>query len=160
MSQIKIRKPNTNDLPKLITLWQQQYEYHHDLDSQYYVSNSQELDKKFKSYLTKAIEENDPYILVAEDDDEMVGFITYEKADADYFDTNFVVHGDVLELFVKESYRKKGVGKLLMDEVEKFFKDQGINTLSLQCSTFNKNALSFYEHLGLINRQTLLYKEI
>jgi|GEM_PF-872309 len=158
--KITIRKPDIKDLPKLITLWQQQYEYHHDLDSQYYVSNSEELNKKFQSYLTKAIKENAPYILIAKDDNKMIGFITYEKVDADYFDTNFKEHSDILELFVKEDYREKGVGKLLMDKVEKFFKNKGINTLSLQCSTFNKNALSFYKHLGLVNRQTLLYKKI
>lgn len=158
--KIKIRKPNLKDLPQLIPLWQKQYAYHHDLDSDYYVSNSAQLDEKFKKYLTKAIEKDDPYILVAEKEGKLVGFVTYEKAEADYFDTNFTEHGDILELFVENTYRKKGIGKLLMDTVEKIFKDQGLDIINLQCSTFNKNALSFYKNLGLVNRQSLLYKKI
>jgi len=160
MNKITIRKPSLDDLPSLIVLWHGQYKYHHDLDSTYYVSNSTKLDKKYEQYLSQAINKNDPYILVAVQENILVGFITYEKVDAGYFDTNIVEHGDVLELYLDPKYRKTGIGKKLMAEVEKFFKNEGINFMRLQCSTFNKNALGFYKDIGFTNRQSLLYKKI
>lgn len=157
---IVIRIPDLSDLQGLIYLWRGQYDYHHNLDSTYYVSNSEELDKKFKKYLEQAIKKSNPNILVAEKEGKLIGFITYEKVDADYFDTNIIEHGDILELYVDPKYRKMGAGKKLMIEVEKFFKNKGVEYLSLQCSTFNKNALDFYKKYGFTNRQSLLYKRI
>ena len=159
-NNINIKKPALSDLPNLIELWRGQYKYHHYLDSTYYVPNSPSLDKKFEEYLKQAIEKNDPNILVAEMGNRLVGFITYEKTDADYFDTNFVEHGDVLELFITPEFRNKDVGKKLMNEVEETFQKDGIKFMSLQCSTFNKNALRFYKEEVFTNRQSLLYKKI
>ncbi len=160
MTNVTIRKPNLKDLPALIVLWHGQYDYHHDIDSTYYVPNSKELDQKFRKYLKKAILKNGPYILLAEVDNEPVGFVTYEKSHVDYFDTKIVEYGDIIELYVRPEYRKQGIGKQLMEEVERFFRDKGIEYLSLGCSTFNKDALDFYENFGFVNRQSLLYKSL
>ncbi len=63
-------------------------------------------------------------------------------------------------MFVDDHYRYQGIGKLLLEHAEKFFKEEGLSVLSLECSSINPNALLFYEHLGLVNRQTVLYKQI
>lgn len=71
-TNIIIKKPTSSDLPRLIKLWRDQYKYNHDLDSIYYVSCSLDLDKKFEQHLTKAIKKNDPYILVAQINQNMI----------------------------------------------------------------------------------------
>jgi|SRR3990167_9023183 len=158
--KIDIKKPTLDDIPGLLSLWRGQYDYHHDLDSTYYVPNSNDLDKKFQLYLTEAVVNNRPHILIATSEDKIVGFVTYEKVEADYFDTSIVEHGDVLELYIDDRYRKYGIGNKLMSKVENFFKGEGLEFMSLQCSTYNKNALDFYSKSGYINRQSLLYKKI
>jgi ribosomal protein S18 acetylase RimI-like enzyme len=158
--EITVRKPQLTELSELIQLWEEQYRYHHELDSEYYVSNSEGLTKKFSEYLTKCIEKEDPYIQVAVYEGKLVGFITYEVDEADYFDTNIKKFGSVLELYVSDKYRRKGLGTKLMQAAEAFFKGQGLEWVELQCSSFNEMALMFYDKSDFKNRQTLLFKKI
>jgi len=127
--EVEIIKPVVKDLGKLISLWEEQYRYHHDLDSDYYVKSSEGLTKQFREYLAKSIEKNDPYILVALIGGEFVGFISFEIDEAEYFDTKIKKFGSVLELYVSEKYRRKGIGSKLMKRVENFFKEKGLNNL-------------------------------
>lgn len=51
----------------------------------------------------------------------------------------------VSTVFVDEAYRRKGYGKVLMDEMEKRARDMGVNTIRLD--TFNWQGKAFYEAL-------------
>lgn len=157
---IIVREPKINDLPLIMILWKEQYEYHNDLDGVYYVAYSDRLEKKFKSYIEKSILKNDPFMKIAVFKNEIVGFVTYEEEDADYFDTKIEKFGVVIELYVKKAWRKKGIGKLLLVWVEKYFREKGLKDMEIQCSSFNVNALSFYKHCKYINRQTFLFKKL
>lgn len=157
---MEIVKPKPNELDRLLDLWQEQYEYHNKIDPIYYVPNSVELNKKFKEYLVKAIKKDEPHILIAKQGMEIMGFVTFEKGSGDYFDTNITRYGEVIELLVSEKYRERDVGKKLMCAVEKYFRENKIEFIKIQCSTHNINALNFYQHSGYENRQTLLYKRI
>ncbi|MBN1263212.1 MAG: GNAT family N-acetyltransferase [Candidatus Pacebacteria bacterium] len=158
--KINIDKPKISELGVLLDLWRGQYDYHHGLDAEYYVANSLVLDKKFRVYLEKAINKNDPFILAAYEGGKLVGFITFEISKADYFDTKIKRYGEVIELFVDKAYRGKGIGKKLMRATEDFFKSKSISYIKLQCSTFNKKAIGFYQHLSYINRQVFMFKRI
>jgi ribosomal protein S18 acetylase RimI-like enzyme len=157
---MKIFKPGLSDIPQILQLLQKQYDYHHDLDPTYYVPNSENLDKKFEEYLTDAIIKDDPNILVAEEGDETIGFITFEEQSEQYFDTNIKNYGVVLELFVNEDQRTRGVGTKLMSEAENYFKAKGLKYMKLSCSTFNKLALNFYVNGKYVSRQFLMFKEL
>ena len=52
----------------------------------------------------------------------------------------------VSTVFVDEAYRRKGYGKVLMDEMEKRARDMGVNTIRLD--TFNWQGKAFYEALN------------
>ena len=51
----------------------------------------------------------------------------------------------VSTVFVDEAYRRKGYGKVLMDEMENRARDMGVNTIRLD--TFNWQGKAFYEAL-------------
>ena len=114
----------------------------------------------YANYKTKAIESDEPNILIATIGKEIVGFITFEIAEADYFDTNIKRYGEAIELFVSEIHRKKGIGKKLLSEAEEYFKSKGIKWVELQVSSFNANAIDMYKHVGYKNRQSLFFKQI
>jgi len=160
MNNIQIVKPQIVDVAELVKLWKEQYDFHHNLDSEYYVPYSRDLEKEFNRLITKAITNGEPHLLVAKDGDHIVGFVTFEEDSEEYFDTNIKKFGVVIELYVSESSRKKGVGKKLMSEAEKYFASKGLQHVKLACSTFNKNALNFYEKSQYINRQSYLFKKI
>jgi diamine N-acetyltransferase len=157
---MEIIKPRLNDIPQLLLLWREQYSFHHNLDSEYYVANSDELDKRLSEYLVGAINEDKPNILVAKEGRHIIGFITFEDDSENYFDTNIEKFGVIVELFISEAERRKNIGKLLMNAAEDYFISKGLHHLKIQCSTFNNYALNFYNHLGYKNRQSLFYKKI
>ncbi|GAA0118214.1 N-acetyltransferase family protein [Clostridium perfringens] len=53
---------------------------------------------------------------------------------------------------VKENYRKSGIGKFLFEYIVSFVKKEEVNTLQLVVWGFNKEAIKFYESLGMQKR--------
>lgn len=157
---MQITKPTIADIPQLLPLWEEQYKYHHSLDSVYYVPYSKELTNKISTYLLKAIEKDEPHILIAKENNEMAAFITFEQETEEYFDTQIKKYGVVIELYISALFRRKGIGKALMEAAEEQFLQMGISDVKVASSSANDVALSFYEDLGYKNRQTLLYKKI
>jgi len=153
--QVEIRKPKIEDLDGLMAIWIEDGIFHNRIDPGYYREFSDD-----KTYMTNVINEDNPHIYVAILEGKVVGFITYELGKADYLDTNIQRYGEVMELFVNENARGKGIGRALLNKVEAELKGQGITWVKLQCSTFNPNALKFYEKQSYKDRQRLLFKEI
>ena len=64
------------------------------------------------------------------------------------------------ELGVDESYRKNGIGKMLMKKVEEDAKILDCKRIELNCWDFNDNAISFYERFGMRTQRRIMEKEI
>ncbi|HEX7017853.1 MAG TPA: GNAT family N-acetyltransferase [Patescibacteria group bacterium] len=157
---MQITKPSRHDIPALLQLWKEQYDYHFNLDQEYYTHNSPELEKQFSSYLINAIENDDPHILIAKEGEDIIGFTTFEEDTEEYFDTEIKKFGTVIELYVKEANRHQGVGKALMQKAEEYFSSKGLSHIKLASSTFNDDALAFYTSLGYVSRQISLFRKI
>ena len=78
-----------------------------------------------------------PFVFTAYEDNRVVGII---KGHSYY---NEVHIGD---LIVLEQYRKNGIGKKLMERVEKHFGDSGFESITL--STYDFQAPEFYKKCG------------
>lgn len=52
------------------------------------------------------------------------------------------------DLYVKETYRKKGIGKKLLDSVIEFARNKKCGKVRWQVSNWNLNAQNFYKKLG------------
>ena len=78
-----------------------------------------------------------PFNLIAKEDDESVGFLT-----------GYTCYGEVYieELIILEKYRGKGIGKMLMQEVENNFKNKGFNNINLVTNAFQEP--EFYKKCG------------
>lgn len=99
-------------------------------------------------------------ILVAKDGEKVVGFICLGVAEDKRKGYKVKKLGEVYNLGVEESYRKKGVGKLLMEKGEEYFEEKGCEAIDLNVFWFNQNALAFLESLGFEKIDVNLRKEI
>lgn len=156
---MQIIKPTTKHIGQIKNLWDMQDRYHIDLDPVYYEESNEEEDTAFDKYVKEAINTKEN-ILIAIENDEVIGFVTFEIGQANYPDTNIKTFGEILELYVLDKFRSKGVGRSLLDEAQKELASKGIEWIKLQCSTYNTNALEFYARLGFEDRQRMLFRKI
>ena len=96
--------------------------------------------------LAELLEEPRARVLVAEGD-VVVGVVSlWIKPD--------LAHGDsVVEvpmLVISEDRRREGVGKLMMEEVQRLASENGANLIELVATTQNNPAREFYRSLGFV----------
>lgn len=78
----------------------------------------------------------------------------------DYLDYRCPKAGKVTELIVSKSNRVKGLGRKLMNEMEKFFQESGCEYVVIDVFAYNKNAIQFYNKEGYHNRMHTVIKKI
>ena len=83
--------------------------------------------------------------------DKIVGYLSYK------IKKHHTSKLDVDQLVILEQYRRKGLGKKLMEESQKIAIENGCNRIELNCWLFNENALAMYEHIGFAT-QRIIYE--
>jgi ribosomal protein S18 acetylase RimI-like enzyme len=101
-----------------------------------------------RARLSELLEEPRARVLVAEDEDgAVVGMASlWIKPDLAHGDT--VV--EVPTLVVAEGSRRKGVGKLLMEEIQNLAAENDANLIELVATPGNAPARNFYKSLGFV----------
>ncbi len=64
------------------------------------------------------------------------------------------------DLIVTEAYRRRGLGKILMDAAIKFCRDQELARIVLQTDADNFVAQRLYESRGFVQSQMISYKKL
>jgi len=81
------------------------------------------------------------HVILAEDDGKVVGIALYYYGYSTW--KGSMIYLD--DLVVRESYREKGIGKKLMDELIAIAKEEKINQLRWHVLDWNENAINFYK---------------
>ena len=111
----------------------------------------------------KELEENDGICYLAKEDDKVVGLImgciiSYD--DNDYLDYKCPKSGDITELIVTSKVRSKGVGKMLMEKLEDYFKSKGCLYIHVDVFAYNEIGINFYNKCGYHPRMHNFIKKI
>ena len=78
----------------------------------------------------------------------------------DYLDYKCPKMGEVTELVVSKNIRSKGIGKLLINKMEEYFKSKNCEYIRIDVFSYNENAIKFYENDGYHNRMEIKIKKI
>lgn len=95
---------------------------------------------------------NNTKLFVVEDiyDNELIAYsivqIMYQRNIQLLVPSKFVYIDDFC---VKSNHQKTGIGKLLFNHILDYAKSEGASSIQLTVSEFNKNAIKFYETLGM-----------
>ena len=100
---------------------------------------------------------------LAIDNDVVVGLIMgclrcYDEYD--YLDYKCPKCGEVTELVVSKKVRSSGIGTLLMNKIEEYFKSIGCEYISIEVFAYNKMGINFYEKHGYHTRGLIDIKKI
>ena len=85
---------------------------------------------------------------LAIEDNQVVGLIMGiipEYSEFDYLDYKCPKRGIITELIVTSNSRSNGIGKQLINKLEKYFKDNNCEYVLVDIFAYNKNAIKFYE---------------
>ena len=78
----------------------------------------------------------------------------------DYLDYKCPKCGEVTELVVSKKVRSSGIGTLLMNKIEEYFKSIGCEYISIEVFAYNKMGINFYEKHGYHTRGLIDVKKI
>jgi len=79
--------------------------------------------------------------IVAEEDEEILGFALYYTSYSTWKGRCLYLE----DFYVKEKYRKRGIGKLLFDEVVRIAKEKKVKRMDWQVLEWNEPGLEFYK---------------
>ncbi len=98
------------------------------------------------------------YLLVAEEGNKLAGYIcgTIKNLRVRVLDKE----GSIEDWFVKEEYRRQGVGKQLYDRLVETFIRQRCSHLALRVYTGNQQIIRLYENMGYSNIETRMVKQL
>jgi len=111
----------------------------------------------------KNIKENEGICYLAIDNNQVVGLIMgciFPYDEYDYLDYKCPKRGEITELIVTKKVRSKGIGKLLMDKMEAYFKQKGCEYILVDVFSYNDNAIDFYQKDNYHPRMQHMIKKI
>lgn len=109
------------------------------------------------------IKENNGKCYLAIDNDKVVGLImgiVIPYKEEDYLDYKCPKSGNITELIISKKYRKHGIGNLLIEKLEQYFKSIGCKYIHVDVFAYNKNAIKFYNQKGYHNRMHNIIKKM
>ena len=86
--------------------------------------------------------------------------IVEEKDEIDKLTNDCAKTGSILELVVKSSIRGQGIGKILLEKMEEYFKSINCKRINIEVFGPNKKGLNFYEKNNYIVRDMIVSKKI
>lgn len=130
--------------------------------------HTQVLNPKYKEKYFKmdmeSVKKQQGKILLAIDNENIVeglviGIVPI-KDEVDKLTNDCAKTGEVLELIVNQKVRGKVIGKELLENIEKYFKDINCKRINIEVFGPNKSALKFYEKNEYIIRDYIISKRI
>ena len=152
---MEIRLATLNDIEPICRLYNEFFTYNAELQPKYYKAG-----KEYGGYPESVIKSSDSDIFLAVEAGSIVGFIHVKEAETPLFDS-IVAHkyAEIIDLIVTASYRRKGVGSLLMNAVKKWSKVRNLDYIELLVLSNAKGEIQYYEHEGFdIASHTMRYE--
>ena len=149
MSSYAVRPASARDAKVIaeihVATWQATYQ---DLMPDDYLK-SMTIDKR-QAYWREAIEYSEPQLLVATENDKVVGFVGFDRSrDAG---TKSSV-GEIWALYVLPAHWGQGAGVALWDGAREGLKEEGCTQVTLWVLLHNERALRFFEHSAGFKRE-------
>jgi ribosomal protein S18 acetylase RimI-like enzyme len=159
----RIREYQGSDRTAFVKLMEQLMDYIVSIDDLKRTRRMPEFGESYTQRTLQKVAENNGIIYVAELDAELVGVVVGiipEQTKEDQLEHVPSKFGEVLEIVVKAGYRGRGVGAMLMNKLEEYFKENNCNISGVGVLFPNKNAHRLYSKLGYEDRGIYMTKDL
>ena len=151
-----IRKATPKDAIGVLELMKQLIDLHHHLDP-YYKTFVQS--RNLRAYISEAASSHDKILLVAEEDNAVLGYIIGVIEDTPSYATENKI-GVVADATVAEQSRRRGILRLLFNEALAWFNEKGIKRIELSVDARNETAVAAWKKLGFKDYKLRMSKNV
>ena len=123
----------------------------------------QEYREKMALLDLEKISKNNGKCYLAIEGDIVIGLIMgciFPYDEFDYLDYKCPKRGEITELIVTKKVRNNGVGKLLINKMEEYFKDKDCEYVMVDVFAYNENGIKFYNNNNFHSRMHTMLKKI
>jgi ribosomal protein S18 acetylase RimI-like enzyme len=149
---MRVRAAVASDLPRVSQLAAELVRQHHRLDSLRFLL-VEPIAQGYRRFFTGELRRKGALILVAEDEDEILGY-AYATLEPRNWNDLLDAAGKLNDIFVDPAARRRGVGKALALAVIAALTERGAPRMVLMTAWQNPDAHAFFESLGF--RRTML----
>src|ERR1019366_3068235 len=143
--EVKIRKAEINDLKVIQNLNHKLFLWDYGCDQT--LNTDWPYQEAGVNYFEKKISGELSVCFVAEQDGHIVGYlIGHVDKKIDKADT--ILRCELENIYIDEAARSEGVGRLLVQELTKWCKEKGAQSMFVSVYYHNDNAVSFYKACG------------
>lgn len=102
-------------------------------------------------------------ITFAEDNGNVIGVIIgviWEQSEKNKLEIGPHVVGEVVDLYIEEAYRGKGLGTTMLQMMEDYFRSKGCDSMWIEVFSPNEVAHTVYKKYGFIDREIGMLKQL
>ena len=161
--EVEIREYCSSDRALLVRLMEELQDYIVSIDDLKRTRRMPEYGESYTERTLNNVVKNNGMIYVAEIGGQVVGMVVgtiHEQTKEELLELTPYKGGVVLELIVTNGYREKGIGTLLMEQMQSYFKKKGCSVSSVDVFPPNKNAYRLYNKLGYRDRNIWMTKNL
>jgi ribosomal protein S18 acetylase RimI-like enzyme len=161
--EISIRRYQETDIKDFVRLMEELQDYLVSIDDLKRLRRMPEYSESYTERTLQNVAKNNGVIYLAESEGRVVGLVVgiiHEQTKEELLELIPYKRGVVLELIVENECREKGIGKLLMEKMEGYFKQNGCSAAMVEVFFPNKNALRLYSKLGYSERDVWMTKNL
>lgn len=155
---IEIIRAEEKHVKEMGELWWEFMLFHQDIDP-IFIFVEDQIPDYIENHLRRFMESKDGLVLVAMDEQQTIGYSLSEIRRVTP-GLKRETYGYIDQMAVTESYRRKGVGKKMFDEILKWFQFNDIKRLELGTTAQNLIANSFWHKQGFTVLNYTLLKKI
>ncbi len=111
----------------------------------------------------KEVSNNDGKCYMVVEDNKAIGLIMgciFPYDEYDYLDYKCPKRGEITELIVSKNVRINGIGNMLINKIEEYFKSLGCEYILVDIFAYNENAIKFYDKKSYYSRVYTNIKKI
>jgi ribosomal protein S18 acetylase RimI-like enzyme len=161
--EVEIREYCGSDRTSFVRLMEELQDYLVSIDDLKRMRRMPEYGENYTERTLQNVAENNGITYVAETKGRIVGLIvgiTHEQTKEELLELVPYKRGVVLELIVENGYRKRGIGTLLMEKMEGYFKQKGCSVSGVDVFPPNENAYHLYRKFGYLERNIWMTKKL
>ena len=153
---MEIREASEKHIPEITKLWMEFMYFNAEIEP--FDTSGDNVLTQVETHLRNKITSDDSLVLVAMDNQKVVGYSISQITQIPPF-TRGKKLGVIYDMAVTAHYRKKGIGKEMLDQIKAWFRERGIQRIEISVVTKNTIGDSFWREQGFQDYEQILYLE-